>query len=461
MLSELTIQRILSAALQFSGDFAEVYIESTKSNSLSAINRRIENVSSGIDFGVGIRVMDGVRSVYVYANSTDETVLIQMAKDASASLQASARGTILPLGSIKRYATSAPIILPESRPDALKADLLRQACDIASQYDKRITQTGAGYSDLMRDIIIANSEGLYVSDHRVRTRFSVEAVATNGNEKQTGRHSPGAGKGLEFIDEMDLNFLATDAARMAVTMIEAKPCPSGRYPVVIGNAFGGVIFHEACGHALEATSVGIDASVFAGKIGCKIASDCVTAVDDPTIVHEWGSFAIADEGVEPINNTLIENGLFKSYMIDRLGSRRMKMPSTGSGRRQNYRYCPTSRMSNTFIAAGKETPEQIISDTEHGIYASSMGGGSVDPATGEFNFSVNEAYLIQDGKVTVPLRGATLIGKGNEVLMTIDRVGNDLKLAQGVCGSISGHVPASIGQPTIRVSQMTVGGVDA
>ncbi|NLT11863.1 MAG: TldD/PmbA family protein [Clostridiaceae bacterium] len=461
MLSQLTIERILCAALLYAGDFAEIYIESTRSNSLSAINRRIENVSSGIDFGVGIRVMDGVRSVYVYANSTDENVLIKMAKDASASLHSNKCSVAVPLSAIRQYSTSAPVFLPDSRPDALKADLLRQACDIASQYDARITQTGAGYSDLSRDIIIANSEGLYVSDHRVRTRFSVEAVATKGNEKQTGRHSPGAGKGLEFIDEMDLNFLATDAARMAVTMIEAKPCPSGRYPVVIGNAFGGVIFHEACGHALEATSVGIDASVFAGKVGEKIASDCVTAVDDPTMLYEWGSYSIDDEGVEPIANTLIDNGILKSYMIDRLGSRRMNMASTGSGRRQNYRYCPTSRMSNTFIAAGKETPEQIISDTEYGIYASSMGGGSVDPATGEFNFSVNEAYLIQGGKVTIPLRGATLIGKGDDVLMTIDRVADDLKLAQGVCGSISGHVPASIGQPTIRVSQMTVGGVDA
>jgi TldD protein len=229
-------------------------------------------------------------------------------------------------------------------------------------------------------------------------------------------------------------------------------------PVVIGNGFGGVIFHEACGHALEATSVGRGNSVFCGKLGQKIASDKVTAIDDATAPNQWGSLNISDEGEKTQKLTLIENGILRSYMIDKLGSRRMNMPSTGSGRRQDYTFAPTSRMSNTYIAPGTDTAEDMIGSIDKGLYAAKMGGGSVNPATGEFNFSVSVGYIIRDGKIAEPVRGATLIGKGVDILPLIDMVGSDLELAEGMCGSQSGSVPTRVGQPMIRVKEITVGG---
>lgn len=265
--------------------------------------------------------------------------------------------------------------------------------------------------------------------------------------------------GFELFSEVvDVEALAEEAARSAVTMIHADLCPSGRMPVIIANGFGGVIFHEACGHGLEASSVAKGHSVFAGKLGQKIASDIVTAIDDGTIPNGWGSGNVDDEGTPTRRNVLIENGVLKGYLVDKLNGRRMGMEPTGSGRRQSYQYAPTSRMSNTYIANGSSTLEEMIANTEYGLYAKYMGGGSVDPATGEFNFAVREGYLIKNGKIDRPVRGGTLIGKGSEVLWKIDMVGNDLALGQGMCGAMSGLIPADVGQPCIRVSSLTVGG---
>ena len=244
-------------------------------------------------------------------------------------------------------------------------------------------------------------------------------------------------------------------------MVNAGYAPSGKMPVVINNGFGGVIFHEACGHALEATSVGIRNSCFTDKLGQQIASPIVSARDNARIKGEWGSYATDDEGNGSSDLLLIENGILKNYLIDELGARRMNSKPTGCARRESYAYAPTSRMSNTYICAGSDTHDDIIADTEYGLYAASMGGGSVDPASGEFNFAVDEGYMIRNGKIAEPVRGATLIGKGGEVLMNIDKVGNDLKLSAGMCGSLSGSVPVTVGQPTIRVSSMIVGGRDS
>ena len=244
-------------------------------------------------------------------------------------------------------------------------------------------------------------------------------------------------------------------------MVNAGYAPSGKMPVVINNGFGGVIFHEACGHALESTSVGIKNSYLTDKLGQQIASPVVFARDNARIKGEWGSYATDDEGHESSDLLLIENGILKNYLIDELGARRMNSKATGCSRRESFAYAPTSRMSNTYICAGNDTHDDIIADTEYGLYAASMGGGSVDPATGEFNFAVDEGYMIRNGKIAEPVRGATLIGKGGEVLMNIDKVGNDLELSAGMCGSLSGNVPVTVGQPTIRVSSIIVGGRDA
>ena len=229
-------------------------------------------------------------------------------------------------------------------------------------------------------------------------------------------------------------------------------------PVVIGNGFGGVIFHEACGHSLEASSVSKGLSVFSNKLGQQIANKAVTAIDDGTLPNEWGSNTIDDEGFKTRKNVLIKNGILNSYLIDQFNGRRMGAEQNGASRRQSYEFEPTSRMSNTYIAPGKYTPEEIIASVPLGLYAKSLGGGSVNPATGDFNFACEEAYIIRDGKVAELVKGATLIGTGAEVLMNIDMVGNDLKLAQGVCGASSGSIPVDVGQPTIRVKEITVGG---
>jgi TldD protein len=241
-------------------------------------------------------------------------------------------------------------------------------------------------------------------------------------------------------------------------MLQAEECPSGKFPVIIDNEFGGVIFHEACGHGLEATAVAKKNSIFADRVGEKVAPDIVTYIDDGTFANDWGSANIDDEGEATRKNVLIENGILKGYLIDKLNARRMEMDSTGSSRRESYKFAPTSRMTNTFIAPGKSTPEEIIANTEYGIYAKYMGGGSVNPATGDYNFAVNEGYIVRDGKIAEPVRAATLIGNGPASLQKVDMVGNNLAHGQGMCGSISGSIPANVGQPMIRVSEITVGG---
>ena len=349
-------------------------------------------------------------------------------------------------------------ILPESVSKQRKAEQLRLATAAARAYHDAVTQTRAGYLEVMKHVLVANSEGIWGEENRTRSRFTIEAVASSATEKQSGHLGPGGSEGYELFDRINVEDTAREAARIAVTMLGAKPCPAGKIPVVIDNGFGGVIFHEACGHGLEATAVARNASVFAGRLGQQIASPLVTALDDGTIPNGWGSAEMDDEGTPTAKNILIENGILRSYLVDRLNSRRMHTAITGSSRRQDYRFAPTSRMTNTFIANGKSTPEEIIANTEFGLYAKQMGGGSVDPATGSFNFAVLEGYMIRNGRIAEPVRGATLIGKGAEVLRDIDMVGNNLKRAQGMCGSKSGSIPTDVGQPMIRVSSMTVGG---
>ena len=459
MLSDVSISRILTAALSHGGDFSEVYIERSKSSSISLLNGVVEGTSSNLISGIGIRILEGDKCVYVYSNDLqNEEKLIRMAKEASASLAEVPGGRTIYLKPVINYTSQKCEIHPTSVSKAEKILKLRKAAETASNYSSLITQTSASTADVEKDVWIANSDGLYVQDTRCRTRLMIQAIASSGNNKEYGYFGPGSGEGYEFFERYDLDASAREAARIAATMIDAKPCPSGKMPVVLGNGFGGVIFHEACGHALEATAVGIKASCFTDMEGKQIASSIVNAFDDARIAKEWGSYSVDDEGTPSQTTQLIKDGILNSYLIDKIGSRRMNVASTGCARRESYTYSPTSRMSNTFIANGESHPKDIIADTEYGLYCANMGGGSVDTATGEFNFAVNEAYVIRNGKICEPVKGATLVGKGNDVLMNIDRVGNDLKLAQGMCGSESGTIPVDVGQPTIRVQDITVGG---
>ena len=286
----------------------------------------------------------------------------------------------------------------------------------------------------------------------------VSSYAKDKDQMQSGFEGPGASMGLEYFSDELIQKAASEASRVAIVNLEAKDCPSGKMPVIIDNGFGGVIFHEACGHALESSAVSKNQSIFTGKLGCQIASEKVTAIDDGTISNAWGSSNVDDEGNLQQRRVLIEKGILKSYMVDRLNGRRMHMNSTGSSRRQSYKYEPTSRMSNTFIQAGEDDFDEMFEGISRGLYAKKMGGGSVNPQTGEFNFAVNEGYLIENGKISYPVKGATLIGSGDKILMNIDRVGKDCKRAQGMCGASSGSIPTDVGQPAIRVSSITVGG---
>ncbi|MBU5292664.1 TldD/PmbA family protein [Anaerosalibacter bizertensis] len=458
MLNKKTIENVLYAALSTGGDFAEIFVEDKYTTNMKMIGGILEDSISGRDYGVGIRIFNGFNSIYAYTNDSTEENLIKVAKEAALAINLDKKNIVLNLMKNDVKNNNKIITLPRSVEKAKKIEIMKNGYLSAKNYDEVISQVTVSYLDEEQNVLIANSEGLMAEDKRVRTRMAIQSVATKSGEMQIGFSAPGASMGFEFYENIDIEEHGREASRIAKTMIDAEFCPSGKMPVVIHNGFGGVLFHEACGHGLEATSVAKNTSVFSNKLNEKVASSVVTAIDDGTIPNEWGTTNIDDEGTPTRKNLLIENGILKGYLVDKLNGRRMDYEPTGSSRRQSYKLPPTSRMNNTYIANGKSTFEEIISNTESGLFAKKLGGGSVNPATGDFNFAVMEGYLIENGKITKPVRGATLIGNGTEVLDKIDMVGNNLKLAQGMCGSVSGLVPVNVGQPTIRVKNLTVGG---
>jgi len=458
VLSNKVIENVLYAALSTGGDFAEIFVEDRYNTNMRMTGGLLESNISGRDFGVGIRIFNGVHSIYAYTNDAKEENLIKVAKEASMAISSSQKELVLNFMKSPIYNRNIIKVLPSSVEKGRKVELMKRGYESAKNYDSLIRQATVNYLDEEQNVLIANSDGVLAEDQRIRTRISIQAVAAQDGEMQVGFYGPGASMGFEFFDTVNVEDVGKEAARIAKTMILADPCPSGTMPVIIDNEFGGVLFHEACGHALEATFVSKGTSAFSGRLGQQVASPLVTAIDDGTIPNGWGSTNIDDEGTPTQKNILIENGVLKSYLIDKLGGKRMNMRSTGSSRRQSYQFAPTSRMNNTFIAAGDTLFEDMIANTETGLYAKKLGGGSVNPTTGDFNFAVMEGYLIENGKIIKPVRGATLIGNGVKVLEKIDMIGTNLALGQGMCGSISGMIPANVGQPAIRVSSLTVGG---
>jgi TldD protein len=347
-------------------------------------------------------------------------------------------------------------------PKARKIDLLRIANDAARGTDSSIVQVSAGYSDSTRRILVANSDGILATDEQVRTLFRLSAVANGDTGLQTGYDSLGHTIGFELFDEESVAELAARAARQAVTKLKARPAPSGATPVVIKRGSGGVLFHEACGHGLEADLVARGASVYANRVGELVASPLITLVDDGTMSREWGAIGIDDEGHVSQRNTLIENGVLTDYMWDYIRSRNENRPQSGNGRRQSYEHLPMVRMTNTFVLNGTEEPDDIIRATEKGVYVAKLGGGSVNTATGDFVFGMTEAYLIENGEITEPLREGNLIGNGPQVLADIDLLGNDFAMGNpGTCGKDGQGVPVGDGQPTLRVKSLTIGGTAA
>ncbi len=458
MLEKRLLEEILGIASSTGADFAEVYCERTRNGNIRLMGGKIDSVSDEVVSGVGIRAFVGVRTVYGSTSDISREGLIKCARSVAEAVGEAKNVMSVRLGE-RIFPNIHPVLInPVTAEMKYKCDLLREACTAASEYDERIAQVLGALISVDHTIQIANTEGLLTSDRHIRTRMSVSSTASAGGENQSGSCRPGGGMGLEFFDKFTPKEIGKEASRQAITNLTASYCKAGQMPVAIENGFGGVIFHEACGHSLEATSVAIGMSQMCGKLGQKVANEKVTAIDDGTIPGAWGSVNIDDEGNPTQRNVLIENGILKSYMVDRLGSRRMSMPMTGNSRRESYLYEPTSRMTNTYIDNGPDKNEDIIASIEYGLYAKSMGGGSVNPLTGAFNFSVEEGYMVRNGKICEPVRGASLIGTGSQIIQDIDMVGNNLATGQGMCGSSSGSVPTDVGQPLIRVSNITVGG---
>ena len=458
MIDKNLLEELLSIAVSTGADFAEVFAEREQSSQLRLVSGRIESVRDNLLSGVGIRAFVGTKTYYASTSDTSREGLLKCAAAVAGAVGDSDYTPKKILLAPDAVTSERVRYAPDDVETARKADILREAACGASELDERISQVTGTFMDVDRHFMVANTEGLCREDRKVRTRIAINAVASADGENQSGFYGPGGGKGIEFFETVDPRAVGERAARQALTNLSAVYCPAGTMTVAIENGFGGVIFHEACGHSLEATSVGIGASQMAGRLGEQIANPKVTAIDDGTIPNAWGSYAIDDEGNPAQRTVLIENGILKNYMIDRLGSRRMGMPMTGSSRRENYTFEPTSRMTNTFIDNGPDRNEDIIASIEYGLYAKEMGGGSVNPLTGDFNFAVKEGYLVRNGKICEPVRGASLIGTGSQILQDIDMVGQNLATGQGVCGSSSGSVPTDVGQPLIRVRKITVGG---
>ena len=434
MISRELCERVLAKAASTGADYTELFAENTLEHAINLVGGTVDSVHDAQIAGVGIRVFKGLRSVMATTVDTSEAGLLRCAGRAAEALGQGSAELNITLHE-RLFGDIHPVrIVPSSVANADKTLLLKEGCAAAAEYSDAVVQVTGTLLDVDHNILIATSEGLWAQDRQIRTRMMVNALAEVNGETQTGSCRPGARVGLELVEPVDPREVGRHAAKQAVTMAGAGYCPAGVMPVAIDNGFGGVIFHEACGHSLEASSVAYGNSQFCGKLGQKIANEKVTAIDDGTIPGAWGPIHIDDAG------------------------RRMGMTPTGNARRQSYAFNPTSRMTNTYIAAGTDKNEDILQSIEYGLYAKEMGGGSVNPVTGEFNFAVNEGYLIRNGRICEPVRGASLVGKGSEVIQKIDMVGTDLACGQGMCGSSSGSIPTNVGQPLIRVSSITVGG---
>ncbi len=456
------VQAVLGAALDRGGDWAEVFAEDVTRSSAMFDDGRIEDLTSSRDRGVGVRVMVGESTGFAHTADLSESGLVAAARAAADAARVDGPGTTI-AALDPRDSDVAPVgVEPSSVGKATKVALLRQADSSARGRGSAITQVSARYGDSDRRILVANSDGVFAGDRQVRTLFAVNAVATGDTGQHTGYESVGHSMGFELFDRIAVDEVAAAAADRALAKLEARPAPSGTLPVVIGPGSGGVLFHEACGHGLEADLVAKGASAFAGRVGQQVASDLVTIIDDGTMGGEWGRYAIDDEGNPAGRQVLIEDGVLVDYLWDGNRARVEGRASSGNGRRQSYRHLPMVRMTNTYLAAGESDPADIIAGVDDGVYVAKLGGGQVNTASGDFVFGMTEAYRIEGGKLTAPLRDGQLIGNGPKVLTMIEAVGNDFEMGPpGTCGKDGQGVPVGDGVPTLFVTELTIGGTAA
>lgn len=463
MFDQQLIAETLDYAKSKGADFAEAFCEQTTSVATALDEKRIDNRTSGSTNGVGIRIINNSRVGYAYTSTITSSGLRTTVDAACASagvggISPSGKGVDANLFEVKSSDDNSTE--NEDFQDAAKktAARLREIDDVVRSYDGKIVEASASIAQSKRDILIMNTYGLNIFDSQPRTRMAVRAFAKDSNSFQDSHEGPGRSLGTEFFDEFDIDEIAKIAAKRAVTLLDAIDCPSGNFPVILKKGAGGVLFHEACGHGLEADHIDKGLSVFAGKQGTQVASSLVTVVDDGTMENEWGTYKFDDEGNPAQKNVLIQDGVLNDYMFDVLRSTKLEHHASGNGRRETYEYVPMVRMTNTYLEKGNSKVEDIFAATEFGIYCVALGGGQVDITTGDFVFGISEGYIVRNGLICEPVKGATLIGNGLETLLNIDMVADDFDTWAGTCGKNGQGVPVSSGQPTLRVSSMTVGG---
>ncbi|MGH2348579.1 MAG: TldD/PmbA family protein [bacterium] len=462
MLSDALVIDVLEFARDRGADFAELYVERWKRRALRVLNDEVKEATSGLEYGAGLRLFYGDEVAYAYTNDLTRDGLLEIAgslaqlKGQAGRVDNRGRGG-LDFRKAAPRGLHSPAIPFEEHDKRYRLGRLREG-QAGARVAPEIRQVESFLLEWDQDVLVANSEGTWTEDRRVRSRHVVQAVAQDGAEVQTGFYGPGLSVGLELFEHYPPREVGQTAGEQAMTNLRAKPAPAGTFPVIIGNAFGGVLFHEAVGHLLETTSVAKNASVLADKLGEQVASPAVTYIDDGTTPHGWGSSEFDDEGLPVERTVLIERGVLKSYMVDRWGALRTGYRPTGSGRRQDYTLAPTSRMRNTFIAPSDAPVEKLFEMVDFGLYTKSMRGGQVKPGSGEYNFGTQECYIIRHGRIEEPVRGAMLLGKGPDTISKVVAVAGDLATGPGMCGSLSGSIPVEVGQPHVLVSEIVVGG---
>ncbi|MBI5326893.1 MAG: TldD/PmbA family protein [Deltaproteobacteria bacterium] len=450
--------KILKTALKRGGDFADIYMEETVNTSIICEENRIEKVISGRDRGLGLRVIFDFKTAYAYTNDTTENGLLELADIVSKAVKEGRTKKDVFL--VKKDITQGFLIkTPPSSVDLLKkVELVKNGNSFARGFDKRIAQVKVVYGDGFRKMAVVNSLGQWIEENRTGILFLVQAVARQGDVVQTGYEPIGGVMGLEIFEQNPPEKIAETAAKRAILMLKARKASGGKMPVVLSSEAGGTMIHEAIGHGLEADLAQQGLSVYSGKIGEEIASPLITVIDDATIPYKRGSFFFDDEGSPGQKTILVENGILKNYMYDRLTAMKDNTVSTGNGRRESYHHRPIPRMTNTMIAAGKSNPHEIVKSLEKGLFVKKMGGGQVNTVNGDFVFEVTEGYLIEKGKIGEIVRGATLTGNGPQVLKNIDMLGSDIGFGIGTCGKDAQGVPVSDAQPTLRIPEIVVGG---
>jgi TldD protein len=452
---------LLKTALSGGGDFAEVYAEYTVDSTFGLDEGKLKQLAYGIRQGVGIRVIAGERTGYAYADHFEVEHLKSVASVAAGI--AAGPGPATPVA-VRPRRTPPPFVLEHPAPlassEAAKIDRLFRADQAARDYDSRIHQVSVGYADMAKAFVVANSEGLLAEDSQFLSRLGIVPVAVEGSERQSSHRDAGGSVDESYFEGTSPEQLAREAAAEAVTLLSAVQARAGSYPVVIGPGWGGVLVHECFGHSLEADSVRKGTSLRATQMGAKVAAETVTIVDSGLVPFSRGSFTIDDEGVPAQKNVVVQGGRLTGYLYDRLNAKLMGAAPTGNGRRQSYRHYPLPRMTNTYIDSGAHAPEEIVRSTKNGLLCARLAGGSVNPASGNFSFRVTLAYLIENGRVTSPVKGVTLTGNGADAMMRIEMVGDDLEIngVAGTCGKGGQSKPVGVGQPTVKFSELTVGG---